>query len=352
MTSCPLVSIIIDNYNYARFLAKAIESSIGQTYSPVEVIVVDDGSTDNSRSVIETFSDKVIPIYKENGKQASALNAGFEASNGEIIIFLDSDDYLFEEAVDNIITSFQTDIGKVHYRLEVVDENNNSLGYFIPSVGMELTSGDVRSRLIGTSSYVSSPMSGNAYRRETIAPIFPIPSEYSSTADDYLMISTPFYAGGIASIDEPIGAYRVHDSNQWALTEISASRFRRFVNHDLQNFALLKRRAGENKLIVPDDIERRSLGRIWSRMASLRLEPELHPVESDRIHVLTWWGMTALWKYSNHNFQKKIIYTIFFLIVGGMPRPISRLGITWLYAPHLRPKLIDTTINKMRELLN
>jgi len=65
-----LVSILIDNYNYARFLQSAIESALNQTHRAVEIIVVDDGSTDSSRQVIEAYKDSVIPIFKENGGQS------------------------------------------------------------------------------------------------------------------------------------------------------------------------------------------------------------------------------------------------------------------------------------------
>src|ERR1700719_288784 len=87
-----LVSIIIPNYNYARYLRIAIDSALAQTYAPVEVIVVDDGSTDNSREVIESYGDRITPIIKTNGGHGSALNAGYAASRGEIVIFLDADD--------------------------------------------------------------------------------------------------------------------------------------------------------------------------------------------------------------------------------------------------------------------
>ena len=348
----PKVSIIINNYNYENFISKAIDSVLVQTYPHLEVIVVDDGSTDNSREVIAKYGDRITPIFQENGKQAAALNTGFAASKGEIIIFLDADDYLRPNAVEQIVAAFQPGIGKVHFRLQVVDGDNHFLGYFIPSIGMRLSSGEVWQKLLQTSSYVSSPMSGNAYRRETLTPVFPIPEEYKTTADDYLMISTPFYAKKLASINEPIGAYRVHNSNQWALTAVSGTRFRRFVKHDLQNFALLQQRAKELNLEVLVDLEKRSLGRIWSRLASLRLEPEEHPVSSDHVIQLMFWGLQALWKFSNHNLPKKIIYSILFVWVSLMPVPLAKLGITWLYAPHLRPKLVDRTLTRLRTLVS
>ena len=352
MNNSPLVSVIVNNYNYAQFIEQSMDSALNQSYSNLEVIVVDDGSTDNSRQVIARYGDRIIPIFQENGKQAAALNTGFAASKGEIILFLDADDYLLPNAVEQIVAAFQPGIGKVHFRLQVVNGDNKPLGYFIPSVGMTLSSGEVWRKLLETSSYVSSPMSGNAYRRETLVPVFPIPDEYKTTADDYLMISTPFYADKLATINEPIGAYRVHNNNQWALTAVSGSRFRRFINHDLQNFALLQQRAKEFDMVVSENLERRSLGRIWSRLASLRLEPQEHPVSSDSIFQLIHWGILALWQFSSHNLPKKIIYTGLFLWVGLMPLPLAKMGITYLYAPHLRPRAIDRSIKMLRAFIS
>lgn len=352
MNEQPLVSIIINNYNYAQFIERSIDSAIGQNYRPLEVIVVDDGSTDNSREVISSYGDRIHAIFQPNGKQSAALNAGFAASKGEVILFLDADDYLLPTAIEQIVAAFQPGIGKVHFRLQVVDGENEPLSYCIPSVGMKLDSGEVWRKLLQVSSYVSSPMSGNAYRRETLIPVFPIPGEYKTTGDDYLMISTPFYAKELASIDEPIAAYRVHNSNQWALSSVSGSRFRRFVQHDLQNFALLRQRAKEAGVEVSEDLERRSLGRIWSRLASLRLEPNEHPVSDDSVVQLVGWGLTALWKFSSHNLPKRLLYSLLFLWVGFLPVSLARFGITWLYAPHLRPKAVDVTLKKVRAFIS
>lgn len=88
----PLVSIIVNNYNYERYLSEAIDSAIAQTYTHTEVIVVDDGSTDKSREIIANYGDRITPVLKENGGQASAFNTGLATSKGEIIIYLDSDD--------------------------------------------------------------------------------------------------------------------------------------------------------------------------------------------------------------------------------------------------------------------
>ncbi len=346
-----MISIIINNYNYDRFLVEAIDSALNQTYPDIEVIVVDDGSTDRSREIIAGYDARITPILQENAKQGAALNSGFAVSCGDIVLFLDSDDYLLPMAVERIVETFKPGVGKVHFRLQVVDMEGKPSGAFIPTIAMKLSGGEVWRQLLQSGDYVSTCMSGNAYSLETLAHIFPIPNDYKTTADDYLMISAPFY-GEVIGIEDALGCYRIHDSNQWALTSVSASRFRRFVQHDLQNFTLLQQRAEEFRLEVPADLETRSLGRLWSRLASLRLEPQSHPVPSDHSFELIQRGFRSLWKYSGFNWQKRIIYSIWFLWVGLLPLPLAQWGITWLYAPHLRPKVIDRTLTSLRTLIS
>ena len=72
----PLVSIVITNYNYGRYLRAAIDSALAQTYAPIEVIAVDDGSTDGSREIIESLGDRIVPVIKANGGHGSALKIG------------------------------------------------------------------------------------------------------------------------------------------------------------------------------------------------------------------------------------------------------------------------------------
>ena len=169
-----LVSIIINNYNYDRFLAEAIDSAIAQTYARIEVIVVDDGSTDKSREIIAGYGERLTPILQVNGKQAAALNSGFAASHGEIVLFLDSDDYLLPTAIERIVAAFGPGVAKVHYRLQVVDIDSKPSGAFIPTTTMKLSTGEVWRQLVATSGYVSTCMSGNVYHRSTFAHVIPI----------------------------------------------------------------------------------------------------------------------------------------------------------------------------------
>ena len=84
MTAGPLVSVIIPVYNGTNYLTTAVESVLGQTYSPVELLVVDDGSTDGTWDLIQSFGDTVTGIRKENGGVATALNRGLESATGRV----------------------------------------------------------------------------------------------------------------------------------------------------------------------------------------------------------------------------------------------------------------------------
>ncbi|MBR2194137.1 MAG: glycosyltransferase [Bacteroidales bacterium] len=87
-------SIIIPTYNRADFLPKAIESVLGQTFVDWELIIVDDGSTDNTKEVVSQYSDsRITYIYQENAERSAARNKGIAHSVGEYVLFLDSDDY-------------------------------------------------------------------------------------------------------------------------------------------------------------------------------------------------------------------------------------------------------------------
>src|SRR5918996_1190489 len=102
----PLVSTLIPNFNKARFVGDAIESALRQTYDRVQVIVCDDGSTDDSLAEIERYSEKderVLVVEKPNAGQASALNAAFDKAEGDVICLLDSDDLFLPHKVESVV---------------------------------------------------------------------------------------------------------------------------------------------------------------------------------------------------------------------------------------------------------
>lgn len=213
----PRLSIIISNYNYGRFLDRAIESALGQREVTAEVIVVDDGSTDDSRERIARWADRVTVIQKPNEGQVSAYNAGFERAQGEFIIFLDADDYLDADAGKAVVDAFGPDVVKVHFRLRLVDSEGNDLGRTIPR---KLDSGDLSGHLRERGTlYASAPGSGNAYRRSALSRLMPIAHNTVDRhgADLYTIYGISML-GNVQEVGEsPLGAYRIHYSDQRAL---------------------------------------------------------------------------------------------------------------------------------------
>jgi glycosyltransferase involved in cell wall biosynthesis len=342
-----IVSIIINNYNYDRFLAQAIDSALNQTYPHTEVIVVDDGSTDNSREIIARYGERIIAILQPNGKQAAAFNSGFAKSKGDIIIFLDSDDYLLPYAVERIGSIWKPNLSKVHYRLDVVDTNRVAFGYSFPQGTAPLSTGEVWKNLLDTGGYARVPTSGNALNRNALTPLFPIAEQYKLTADDYLSILVPFY-GDVGAVEEPLGAYRIHGNNQWALATVTGDRFQRFIEHDLVVYQLLVDKAKELNYELPEDFELRSFGRFHVRLISLRLDPDKHPIPRDRVINLVGSGIRSIWQYSDLSWPKKAIHTLWLIWVGFMPLPAITPAITWFYTPHFRPKAIKWVITQVR----
>lgn len=119
----PLVSVIIPVYNTAAFLATAVESVLAQTYQPLEIIVIDDGSTDESAQVARQFGDKVRYLHQLNQGPAAARNQGIALARGELLAFLDADDWWHPHKLQCQVAHFaqQPDLGYVlcHMRTQI-----------------------------------------------------------------------------------------------------------------------------------------------------------------------------------------------------------------------------------------
>jgi glycosyltransferase involved in cell wall biosynthesis len=341
----PLVSIIINNYNYGRFLDEAISSALNQTYPHIEVVVVDDGSTDDSRQLIANYEDHIVSVLKENGGQASACNAGFAVSRGEVVIFLDADDYLFPYAVERVVAAWEPDMVKVHYRLQEVDALGNPLGFYPPQ-RERLDGGIVWPILLERGRYVTPTMSGNSFSREVLDQILPIPeAEWHYCADAYLGHSVPFH-GRIGSVEESLGAYRIHGSNAWSLTTISSGSFRTHLQQHLQEQALVLRKANELGYKVPPDLNLRD-HEPWSvRIVSLRLDPQNHPISSDQPLRLVHLGLRSIWQYSYFNRKQRLLLSLWFIWVGLLPLPMARPAIALLFLPQSRPSAVKWIIER------
>ena len=276
-----LVSIVIPNYNYGRYLRIAIDSALAQTYSPVEVIVVDDGSTDDSRAVIELYGGRISPIIKGNGGHGSALNAGYAASRGEIVIFLDADDELMPDCVEQVVKAWRPDVAKAQFQLEMVDENGKPLGERVPAFDDYLPNGDIRDRITRFGEYPSSPSSGNAYSRTALDRLMPMDEAlWPAGSEKSLVFLTPFF-GDVVSIRAPLGRYRIHAANDSGFKGRHLEKLRRrltavyFIPETICNVAASKGIALDPRVLGSTSRE------LKLRMASIRLDPKTHPIAGD-----------------------------------------------------------------------
>lgn len=348
----PLVSIIIDNFNYAHFLGAAIDGALAQTYTPVEVVVVDDGSTDTSPDVIFGYGDRVSAVFKPNGGHASAFNAGFRASRGTIVMFLDADDLLLPNAVEEVVRAWRPGVSKAQFVLAHIDANGRSLGSSVPYLPAQMPDGDIRESILHTGGYVGVPTSGNAFARTVLDQLLPLDEvQWRQAADTSLEIIAPFL-GDVVSIRKTLGCYRIHESNHGMLgDELDSRKLRVKVVIDLQREWALSEFARHSGFTIPRDWAARDPAHLKYRLASLRIDPAHHPFIDDRAPRLMLEGLSSSWRNPAYNFRSRIFHAAWFPLAALLPRAAAvrmiRRGLLPRPAtrrPHGPPEPHDTVL--------
>jgi glycosyltransferase involved in cell wall biosynthesis len=257
------MTIVICNYNHARFLADAIDSSLSQDYAETRVLVIDDGSTDGSREIIESYGKRIEALYKQNGGQVSAYNDAVNMIDTEFVILLDSDDLLYKGAVSEVMRVFEAgDFAKVQFRLDVVDSAGKPSGTYVPHSAAPIDCGSLLRR---GWLYPSPPASGNAYRTSALKQIFPVPEASTNRyGADFYAIYGIALLGAIATIPKSLGAYRVHR------TEDTSPDFANSASNDKAPKALPKRWA------ILRQMARSRLG--------IELPPSFHDFSLEKAH--------------------------------------------------------------------
>lgn len=124
--SGPLVSIVVPTFNQDAYLAEAIESLLAQDYAHVEVVVVDDGSTDGTAGILDRYRDRIVTERQPNGGQSAALNRGFSLSTGDVVSYLNSDDILRPAAARLAVEAFEAapEAAFVYGDFELIDKRS------------------------------------------------------------------------------------------------------------------------------------------------------------------------------------------------------------------------------------
>ncbi len=339
-----MISIIINNYNYARFLRAAIDSALGQSYQPIEVLVVDDGSTDQSRAIIDSYGDRIRPVLKKNGGQASALNAGLAQCQGDSVIFLDADDVLLPHAAQRVaeVFSVQPQTAKIQYRMEVIDQGGHQTGVIKPPRHIPLPTGDfIRQELLFPFDLTWLPTSGNAFAAQALRSIIPIPEAvYGKVgADWYVAHLTPLF-GAVVSLDEVCAYYRVHASNNYELAEprLDLAHIRQTIIYcDYTRRYLLKY---AQQLELPDrPTEILSVSYVANRITSFKLERDQHPVVGDTTGKLFRLALIAIARRSDVAWPMKVMFGLWFAFMMIAPKSLARWLAEAFFFPEKRMRL-------------
>lgn len=208
-----MLSVLINNYNYGRFLRECIDSVLTQDHSDFEVVVVDDGSTDGSQDIIRSYGDTVVAVLKENGGQASSFNAGLAAAKGDILLLLDADDVFLPGKLKAVETLYGAhDLGWCFDK--VVTEPGA-----IVSEQPRVTFVDKRAAMqAGGFPSLPVPTSGLSFRRDILEQILPMPVASGVVlSDNYLKFSAAYLGKG-AIVETPLTYQRIHESNRYTNT--------------------------------------------------------------------------------------------------------------------------------------
>lgn len=220
LSGSPLVSILICNYNYGRFIREAIDSALGQTYSHTEVIVVDDGSTDDSRAIIAKYGNSIIPVIKDNGGHSSAVNAGFAASRGDVVCLLDSDDVFSPDKISLVLKAWRKnpDSCVVYHQLQMIDAHGKTLGRPWPRAVWQ---GNIREKVERSGGWWPHPTtSGLSFLRSFMERILPIPTAPHRLFPDTHLAGPAAFLGSVSGVPLPLAFCRRHDQNTWAADHV------------------------------------------------------------------------------------------------------------------------------------
>jgi glycosyltransferase involved in cell wall biosynthesis len=323
------VAIVVDNHNYGRFLADAVDSALAQSHPFVEVVVVDDGSTDDSRERLRGYGNRIELVLKENGGQASALNAGAARVRSDVVIFLDADDRLDPRAAALVASAFGRHPGaaKVQYRLGVIDAQGSPTGAFKPSAHLPLPAGDLRrAELTFPFDLVWMATSATAFRVSVLRRILPIPELAFAECPDWYLAHLMSMLGDVVSLDDVGAYYRVHGENRYETggSVLNLRHVRQAIVYAAATTRAIERLAGDLELELP-------YGRILSvadlanRLISLKLEPDGHPLQADRLGTLALDGVRAARRRFDVSWPLKLLYCLWFGAVALAPRPLARV---------------------------
>ena len=221
--SDPRVTVLIDTYNYGQYIEEAVESALAQEFPREgrEILVVDDGSTDDTAERLKKYGDSIGYLRKTNGGQASAFNFGLAEASGEIIATLDADDLWLPDKLRRVCETFEKNpkAGMIYHRTYLWRAGEEAVhdSYFVE------VSGNVPANRVSLLRYPMVGTSCLAFRRSALNALLPVPEALRSQADAYLTALIIFVAPVVA-LPVFLAKYRLHGANLFQAKEGEAAR--------------------------------------------------------------------------------------------------------------------------------
>ncbi len=225
----PSVTVIIDTYNQEKYIERAVSSVLEQDFpaDEVEIVIVDDGSTDKTTEILRRFESRLHVIRKPNGGQASAFNAAIPRTRGEIVAFLDGDDWWANNKLRRVLDTFASDasVAAVGHGFYEVPEDAPPVEMFVPEKTLRLDLSSVEAARIADTGRTLLGTSRLTVRRSVLDRVGPIPETLVFCADTPIL-TIALAIGGAIVLDEPLCYYRVHGSSLFAVKRLDAGKFR------------------------------------------------------------------------------------------------------------------------------
>ena len=281
------ISIFIPCYNYQEYVGEAIDSALNQSRPADEIIVIDDGSTDGSRSVISRYGDRIRPIFKENEGVNATVNRGFAETVGDVVFFLDADDRLGPDALAEVAARYSGSVAKFQYDLGLIDAEGRSLDRKFCNFLPTYTAERVRIEFQKTGTYSWPVTSGNAYTRAFLARVMPMEPPVSH--DGVLNTIAPLY-GEVITIPKVLGCYRLHNRNMSKTGgQSNAPEFVKSIAIRHKEIAVLRQHAERRKIKLPDsNILDNELTFVGYRFMAKKLRQGYEGSDGDRTIALFW----------------------------------------------------------------
>jgi glycosyl transferase family 2 len=343
------LSVIIANFNYRDFVGAAISSALAVDWPNKEVIVVDDASTDDSRSVIDGFRGQVAAYFRPKSYQLGAHIFGFEQSTGDVIIFLDADDLLEPEVMLEIAKAWRPGVSKVQYRMNLIDAAGAQLGTAIPQFPRVDGTEKLRRTFLRTMTYATPPGSGNAYSRDFVRNAFAMAPTTIPQSDAILLTLAPMM-GDILTIRKPLARYRIHATNSMALQSLDAAKFRNQLRQHAELAQLFAAASQRLHLPAAADPLNRSYTHLQYRLASYLVEPSAHPFPEDTMSGLVYRLLLSASASSQIRLRDKAILVSWTVACALAPPNIRQHFVRWRFVPMLRPRVVKILLGALSSL--